>query len=252
MKIVFPELAKNSIVKEAVESFDDIEFFGAPDLETGVKMLKEGKADSIISGIDYSSRDVLIACKTHIPLKSAYFSSCFVGKKDGQSLIIADGGVNKNPTKEQLYTIVEDTARTCEEYLEETPRIAMLSYSTKGSGGKNPDLEKVYFVIDEIRKNHPDWQIDGEMQLDAAIVPRIGEKKVGDSPVAGHANILITPDLNSGNILYKSMEHLGGWMMAGPILQGFSVPIADLSRGSSKEDIILTIKVIKKQLERTK
>ncbi len=252
MKIVFPELAKNSIVKEAVESFDDIEFFDAPDLETGVKMLKEGKADSIISGIDYSSRDVLLACKTHIPLKSAYFSSCFVGEKDGQSLIIADGGVNKNPTKEQLYTIVEDTARTCEEYLEETPRIAMLSYSTKGSGGKNPDLEKIYYVTSEIRKNHPEWQIDGEMQLDAAIVPRIGEKKIGDSPVAGHANVLITPDLNSGNILYKSMEHLGGWTMAGPILQGFSVPIADLSRGSSVEDIILTIKVIKKQLERTK
>ena len=252
MKIVFPELAKNSIVKEAVESFDDIEFFDAPDLETGVKMLKEGKADSLISGLDYSSRDVLLACKAQIPLKSQFFSSCFVGEKDGQSLIIADGGVNKNPTKEQLYTIVEDTARTCEEYLEETPRIAMLSYSTKGSGGKNPDLEKIYYVTSEIRKNHPDWQIDGEMQLDAAIVPRIGEKKIGDSPVAGHANILITPDLNSGNILYKSMEHLGGWTMAGPILQGFSVPIADLSRGSSVEDIILTIKVIKKQLERTK
>ena len=101
-----------------------------------------------------------------------------------------------------------------------------------------------------LEENHPDYIIDGEMQLDAAIIPRIGEKKVGNSKGAGHANVLITPDLNSGNILYKSMEHLGGWTMAGPILQGFEKPIADLSRGSSTEDIILTIKVIKKQLER--
>lgn len=250
MKIIFPELAKNSIAKEAVKRFNTIEFFDAPDLDTAAKMLKNGEVDSLISGLDYSSRDVLLACKAHIPLKSPYFSSCFVGEKDGKYLIIADGGVNKQPTKEQLYTIVEDTAKTCEEFLEETPIIAMLSYSTKGSGGKNPDLEKIYFVINEIRKNHPDWYIDGEMQLDAAIIPRISEKKIGASSVAGHANILITPDLNSGNILYKSMEHLGGWTMAGPILQGFAMPIADLSRGSTVEDMRLTIKVIQKQLER--
>ena len=251
MKIVFPELAKNSIAQEAIQAFPDIEFFDAPDLSTAAEMLASSQADSLISGLDYSSRDVLLACKAHIPLKSPYFSSCFVGKKDGKYLIVADGGVNKIPTKEQLYTIVEDTARTCEEFLEETPKIAMLSYSTKGSGGKNPDLEKFYYVIDEIHRNHPDWRIDGEMQLDAAIIPRIGEKKIGASSVAGHANVLITPDLNSGNILYKSMEHLGGWTMAGPILQGFITPIADLSRGSTVEDVILTIKVIQKQLERT-
>ena len=251
MKIVFPELAKNSIAQEAVKSFPDIEFFDAPDLGTAAEMLASSKVNSMVSGLDYSSRDVLLACKAHIPLKSQFFSSCFVGEKDGKYLIIADGGVNKQPNQDQLYTIVEDTAKTCEEFLEETPRIAMLSYSTKGSGGKNPDLNKIYFVIDEIRKNHPDWHIDGEMQLDAAIIPRIGEKKIGASSVAGHANVLITPDLNSGNILYKSMEHLGGWTMAGPILQGFITPIADLSRGSTVEDVILTIKVIQKQLERT-
>ena len=252
MKIVFPELAKNSIAQEAIQAFPDIEFFDAPDLSTAAEMLASSQADSLISGLDYSSRDVLLACKAHIPLKSPYFSSCFVGKKDGKYLIVADGGVNKIPTKEQLYTIVEDTARTCEEFLEETPKIAMLSYSTKGSGGKNPDLEKFYYVIDEIHRNHPDWRIDGEMQLDAAIIPRIGEKKIGASSVAGHANVLITPDLNSGNILYKSMEHLGGWIMAGPILQGFATPIADLSRGSTVEDVKLTIEVIKKQFERTR
>lgn len=249
MKIIIPEL-NNPIIKDAIENFPEIDFIPADSLEQAAKMLAENQADSMVSGLDYSSRDVLLACKAHIPLKSNYFSSCFVGEKNGEYLIIADGGVNKSPTKEQLYTIVEDTARTCELFLNETPKIAMLSYSTKGSGGKNLDLEKIYFVIDEISHAHPEWQIDGEMQLDAAIIPRIGEKKVGNSSVAGHANVLITPDLNSGNILYKSMEHLGGWTMAGPILQGFAKPIADLSRGSSTEDIILTIKVIKKQLER--
>ena len=249
MKIVIPEL-DNPIFKEALESFPDIEVIPAPDLESATDILARHEADSMISGLDHSSRDVLLAYKAKIPLSSPFFSSCFVGKKDGRRLIIADGGVNKIPTKEQLYTIVEDTAKTCELYFNEKPVIAMLSYSTKGSGGKNPDLEKIYYVIDEIKKNHPEYEIDGEMQLDAAIDPRIGEKKVHDSKVAGHANVLIVPDLNSGNILYKSMEHLGGWTMAGPIIQGFEIPLADLSRGSSVEDVILTIDVIVKSLER--
>lgn len=249
MRVIFPE-SENHIIKEALVSFPDIEVVPADSLESATDKLARGEADSMISGLDYSSRDVLLAYKAKIPLSSPFFSSCFVGKKDGKRLIVADGGVNKIPTKEQLYTIVEDTAKTCELYLKETPRIAMLSYSTKGSGGKNPDLEKIYYVIDEIKKNHPEWKIDGEMQLDAAIDPRVGEKKVGASEVAGHANVLIVPDLNSGNILYKSMEHLGGWTMAGPIIQGFSIPLADLSRGSSVEDVILTIDVIVKMLER--
>ena len=249
MKIVIPEI-NNSTAREAITHFPDVEFFSAPDLDAAATFVANGQVDSLVSGLDFPSRDVLLACKAHIPLSSQFFSSCFVCKKGDQHLVIADGGVNKLPTADQLYTIVEDTAKTYETYFNDTPRIAMLSYSTKGSGGKNPDLEKIYFVIDEIRKNHPAWLIDGEMQLDAAINPEVGKKKVPDSPVAGSANILITPDLNSGNILYKSMEHLGGWTMAGPILQGFAVPLADLSRGSSLQDVILTIDVIKKLYER--
>jgi phosphotransacetylase len=120
----------------------------------------------------------------------------------------------------------------------------MLSYSTNGSGGKNPDLEKIHFVIDQTRNNHPDWLIDGEMQLDAAIIPEISQKKFADSQIAGQANILIVPDLNSGNILYKAMERFGGFTCAGPIIQGFEVPLADLSRGSTAEDVRLTLDVI--------
>lgn len=245
MKIIFPEL-KNSTAKEAIQNFPDVEFFSAQDIETACEILSQGKADSMISGLDYPSRDVLIAYKNHLPLRSPYFSSCFICEKDSFHFALADGGVNKQPTKEQLYTIVEDTAKTFQNYYQETPKIAMLSYSTNGSGGKNPDLEKIHYVIEQIEINHPDWQIDGEMQLDTAINPKISAKKFPTSKISGRANILITPDLNSGNILYKSLEQFGGFTIAGPIIQGFKMPLADLSRGSSIADIILTIKVIKK------
>ncbi len=248
MKIIFPEL-KNSIVQEVISSFPDIEFFSAPDLITAAKMLNQNQADSMISGLDYPSRDVLIAYKDNLPLDSQYFSSCFICEKGDVHFALADGGVNKLPTKEQLLCIVEDTAKTFKKYYNEQPKIAMLSYSTNGSGGKNPDLEKIHFVIEEIRKKYPDWIIDGEMQLDAAINPTISAKKIPNSPLKGAANILITPDLNSGNILYKSLEQFGGFTCAGPIIQGFKLPLADLSRGSSAKDITLTINVIKKLCE---
>lgn len=249
MKIIFPEL-ENPIVKEAIKIFPEIDFVPASSLDEAAEKLKNNEADSMISGIDYSSRDVAITFKNHIPLKSDYFSSCFICKNNDKLLALADGGINKLPTKEQLYTIVEDTAETFKTFTKEQPKIAMLSYSTKGSGGKNPDLEKIYYVIDKMKQNHPDYIIDGEMQLDAAINPRVAAKKTPNSLLKGDANILITPDLNSGNILYKSLEQFAGWTCAGPIIQGFEIPLADLSRGSTTEDIILTIDVIKKQLER--
>ena len=247
MKIIFPEL-ENSTVQGAIQSFPDVEFLSAPDLDTAAKMLNERQADSMISGLDYSSRDVLIAYKDHLLLKSNYFSSCFICEKGDIHFALADGGVNKLPAKEQLYTIVEDTAKTFAKYYHETPKIAMLSYSTNGSGGKNPDLEKIHFVIDEIRKNHSNWQIDGEMQLDAAINPEISAKKFPTSQIKGQANVLITPDLNSGNILYKSLEQFSGFTIAGPLIQGFEMPLADLSRGSTLNDTILTINIIINQI----
>ena len=250
MKIVIPEL-DNPIIKEAVRSFPDLKFIKATDLTDAVKILNSSAADSLLSGIDYSSRDVLLACKDHLPLRSKYFSSCFVCEKPtGEHLVLADGGVNKLPNADQLYSIVEDSATTLIAYYNEQPKIAMLSYSTYGSGGKNPDLDRIHTVIDQIRTNHPDWLIDGEMQLDAAIVPEVAHKKTPGSPLQGQANLLITPDLNSGNILYKSLERFGGFTCAGPIIQGFAMPLADLSRGSTIKDVILTIKVIQKLYER--
>ena len=246
MKIIFPEVATNSAAIEAIKSFPDIDFLPATSLDEAAKKLKSGAADSMISGLDYSSRDVLVAYKNHLPLESDFFSSCFICQKSDTLFALADGGVNKLPTKEQLYTTVEDTAKTFISYTGKTPRIAMLSYSTHGSGGKNPDLEKIHYVIAQIRQNYPDWLIDGEMQLDAAINPEVAAKKTSESPIAGQANILIVPDLNSGNILYKSLEQFAGFTCAGPIIQGFTTPLADLSRGSTVEDVILTIKVMLK------
>ena len=246
MKIIFPELTTNQIAKEAAKAFPDIEFIPTTSLGDAVAKLQDHAADSIISGLDYPSRDVVLAFKDHIPMKSEYFSSCFICQKDDYLLALADGGINKLPDTDKLYCIVEDTAKTYQAYTGNQPRIAMLSYSTYGSGGKNPDLEKIYAVIDKIKQNHPDYIIDGEMQLDAAIDPAVSRKKFPGSLVEGKANILITPDLNSGNIFYKSLERFGGFTIAGPIVQGFTVPLADLSRGSTVEDVILTIKVLRK------
>ncbi|MBQ3433214.1 phosphate acetyltransferase [Candidatus Saccharibacteria bacterium] len=251
MKIIFPELTTNQIAKQAAEHFNDINFLPANSLSAATEMLAAGQADSLISGLDFPSRDVVLACKARLPLKSSYFSSCFICEKGDQLFALADGGVNKTPTKEQLYTIVEDTAKTYQTYTNNQPRIAMLSYSTHGSGGKNLDLAKIHYVIDQVQQHHPDWLIDGELQLDAAINPIISHKKTPTSPLQGQANILITPDLNSGNILYKSLEQFGGFIIAGPLIQGFATPLADLSRGSTVDDVILTIKVVKMLLLRT-
>ena len=251
MKIIFPELTHSDTARQAAAHFPDIDFLPADTLDQAVTMLKNHEADSMISGLDYPSRDVLLAYKQHLPLSSDYFSSSFICEKDGKTLALADGGVNKQPSTDQLYTIIEDTVATFTTYTNQPPRIAMLSYSTNGSGGKNPDLAKIHFCINKIHDNHPDWLIDGEMQLDAAINPDISTKKFPTSTIQGNANILITPDLSSGNILYKSLEQFGGFHIAGPLIQGFEIPLADLSRGSTINDIILTIKVVKMLLLRT-
>ena len=253
MKIIFPEL-EDLIVQEAIKDFPEIEFLPADTLKTAVEQISNGVADTMISGLNYPSRDVVLACKDSIPLKSKFFSSCFVCERasDGQHFVLADGGINKLPNTEQFITIIEDSATTFEAFYHEQPRIAILSYSTYGSGGKNPDLERFFTAINYIREHHPDWLIDGEMQLDAAISPEVASKKTPESPLKGQANVLIVPDLNSGNILYKSIERFGGFTIAGPMIQGFIIPLADLSRGSTKQDIILTIKVLKSQMERSK
>ena len=130
--------------------------------------------------------------------------------------------------------------------LDDEPRIAMLSFSSFGSGGHDETMEFIQEAIRLTRERHPEIKIDGEMQLDCAINGRIAAKKAPESEVAGRANVLIVPDINAGNILYKSLEQFAGAKVAGPILLGFNKPISDLSRGSTAEDVVLTTECLAK------
>ncbi|MBB1531922.1 hypothetical protein HG461_000590 [Candidatus Saccharibacteria bacterium] len=270
-RIVFPEI-NHSYVQEAIklakQKFPDFEAIGADNLEHACAAVKAGIADSMIAGIDYTSRDVILAARDIIGVKNPRqlekptFSASFIFTKQnkatplGQSVfILGDAAACKHPSFDQLYDITLETHETATKYFKYldnnstdsalnnflTPRIAMLSFSTLGSGGKDETISLSQSVVEKVRETHPEIIIDGEMQLDAAINPRVGEKKAPNSPVAGYANILIVPDLNSGNILYKAMEQFGNFTAAGPILQGFNAPVSDLSRGSTVEDILAVI-----------
>ncbi len=141
MKIVFPEL-DNSLAKAATEEFPDITFLPASNLETAAKMLNDNKADSMISGLDYPSRDVLIAYKNNLPLKSDYFSSCFICERGNTHFALADGGVNKLPTKDQLYTIVEDTATTLMLIMASSPKSPCFPIPLMVAAAKTPTSKK--------------------------------------------------------------------------------------------------------------
>ena len=270
-RIVFPEI-NHPYVQEAIklakQKFPDFEAIGADNLEHACAAVKAGVADSMIAGIDYTSRDVILAARDIIGVKNPRqlekptFSASFIFTKEnkatplGQSVfILGDAAACKHPSFDQLFDITLETHETATKYYKYldnnstdsalnnflTPRIAMLSFSTLGSGGRDETISLSQAVVEKVRETHPEILIDGEMQLDAAINPRVGEKKAPNSPVAGYANILIVPDLNSGNILYKAMEQFGNFTAAGPILQGFNAPVSDLSRGSTVEDILAVI-----------
>lgn len=270
-RIVFPEI-NHPYVQEAIklakQKFPDFEAIGADNLEHACAAVKAGVADSMIAGIDYTSRDVILAARDIIGVKNPRqlekptFSASFIFTKEnkatplGQSVfILGDAAACKHPSFDQLYDITLETHETATKYFKYlnhdstdsalnsflTPRIAILSFSTLGSGGRDETISLSQSVVEKVRETHPEILIDGELQLDAAINPRVGEKKAPNSPVAGYANILIVPDLNSGNILYKAMEQFGNFTAAGPILQGFNAPVSDLSRGSTVEDILAVI-----------
>jgi phosphate acetyltransferase len=270
-RIIFPEI-NHPYVQEAIklakQKFPDFEAIGADNLEHACAAVKAGVADSMIAGIDYTSRDVILATRDIIGVKNPRqlekptFSASFIFTKEnkatplGQSVfILGDAAACKHPSFDQLFDITLETHETAIKYFKYlnhdstdsalnnflTPRIAMLSFSTLGSGGRDETISLTQAVVERVMETHPEILIDGEMQLDAAINPRVGEKKAPNSPVAGHANVLIVPDLNSGNILYKAMEQFGNFTAAGPILQGFNAPVSDLSRGSTVEDILAVI-----------
>ncbi|GHU80600.1 hypothetical protein FACS1894191_6230 [Clostridia bacterium] len=208
-------------------------------------MVALGGAQGMIAGIDYTSREVILAARDYIGLTGKTFSSSFVmDMPSGKRYVLADCATCKNPTSEQLFDIIVQTLKTARASLTEELRVAVLSFSTKRSGGTDASIDRAEEVISRVQAKFPKLLIDGEMQLDAAVNPAIGKRKAPGSPVAGRANVLICPDLNSGNILYKSMEQFGGAEAYGPILQGFKKPVSDLSRGSTVEDVVGVIKIM--------
>jgi len=252
MRIIFPEGNNQSIKDAAARAQSEglcepILLDGTPeDLTLSMQMVVDGNADAIVAGIDYTSRDVIITARDILGMKTHTFSSIFVMEMpDGRTYIVSDAATCKHPNAAQLTDIIESAAESAGKIIPEEPRIAILSFSTKGSGGKDSTIDIIHEALANIREKHPDLAIDGEMQLDAAIDPRIGEKKAPESPVAGKANVLICPDLNSGNILYKAVQQFGGAKAYGPILQGFNHPISDLSRGATTDDVYGVIKSLR-------
>lgn len=249
-RIVFPE-GDNHIIQQAARALEEsgavqpVLLDGKEDaISRGATMLTSGETDVMVAGIDHPTKDVLRAGLKIVGLAPnvRYASSFFVidipqfqGGEQGL-LLFADCGMNIQPNAQQLAAIAMTSAGSAAS-LGWEPRVAMLSYSTKGSAGGD-SVELVTQALQLVKTERPDISIDGELQLDAAIVPTIGQKKSPDSPVAGRANVLVFPDLDSGNIAYKLAEQLAGGHAYGPILQGFARPISDLSRGSSVDDVI--------------
>ncbi len=257
-KILFPE-ANNKYIKTAATKLSEHgvcePILDQCDIATASRKVANGEVDAMVAGIDSSSRDIILACRDQIGIagqgsskEKKTFSSLFVAAlPDGRRYIISDGATCKNPTAEQLADIVALVNDAATKILNEPPLVAMLSFSTFGSGGKDPSMDRIAKAIELIHERRPEIIVDGEMQLDAAVNERIGEKKSPhNSKVAGHANVLITPDINSGNILYKSLEQFASAKLAGPILLGFNRPVSDLSRGSTAEDIVFTTECLVK------
>ena len=208
-------------------------------------MVKAGDADGVVSGACHSTANTLrpslqiIKTKPGVKLVSAFFlmevPNCEYGANG--TFIFADSGLEQNPDPEKLAAIAACSAESFELLVEEEAIVAMLSHSTMGSA-KHPDVDKVVEATKICKENNPNLKVDGELQLDAAIVPSVGESKAPGSAVAGHANVLVFPDLDAGNIGYKLVQRLAKAEAYGPVTQGIAMPVNDLSRGCSADDIV--------------
>jgi phosphate acetyltransferase len=210
----------------------------------GAMMVREGLADGSVAGSISTTGDVIRAGIQIVgmPPGIAVVSSFFLMVFPQITYTYADCGVVPDPTFEQLADIAISTADNHKKLTGEEPRVAMLSFSTKGSAS-HPLVEKVQKATLLVKQKKPDLIVDGELQLDSAIVPSVCAKKAPDSPIAGKANVLIFPDLNAGNIGYKLTQRLAGAEAYGPVIQGLKKPCYDLSRGCSVDDIVCMVAI---------
>ena len=215
------------------------------ELFLGVMMVKQGMADGMVAGAIHATADVLrpslqiLKTAPGTKLVSAFFvmvvPNCEYGANG--TFVFSDAGLNQNPTSEELAAIAQSSAKSFQQLVGEEPIVAMLSHSTYGSA-KHADVDKVVEATRIAKEEAPELKVDGELQLDAAIVPSVGSAKAPSSDVAGRANTLIFPDLDAGNIGYKLVQRLAKAEAYGPITQGIAKPVNDLSRGCSAEDIV--------------
>lgn len=254
--LLTPDMIDSQIKNRYIEEFYQLRKAKGIDIESvrklfedplyyGAMLTREGKVDGFVAGASHTTADVCRAAINCVGLEPRLMilSSCFIMVVpdcifgDRGTFIFADCGVVPEPNARQLACIAIASAELGQKVLGVVPRIAFLSYSTKGSA-KGKSIEKIQEALSNLKEMEPDLLADGELQADAAIVPEVAQIKFPDSPVGGKANVLIFPNLESGNICYKIIERLGRARALGPLLMGLKKPCSDLSRGCSANDVV--------------